>query len=331
MKAYIVRRLLVILPTLIGISLITFVVIQLAPGNPVFLKLRQAESAMGARNIPPEVIERTLKLYGLDQPIPVQYVRWLKRMATLNFGDSYKDQRPVRDKILEALPITLQLNIISLLLVYLVSVPIGVFSATHERSLVDKLLTVVLFILFSLPSFWVAMLLILFFGGGGYLNWFPIYGINSAGAEQLPLGAWILDRTWHLVLPVICLTYADLAALSRFARSGLIEEVRQDYVRTARAYGFAERVVVLKYAMRNSLIPIITLLGTILPGLFGGSVIIESIFSIPGLGRLGFEAILSRDYPLIMGILTISAFLTLVGLLISDILYAVVDPRVKYE
>jgi peptide/nickel transport system permease protein len=331
MRAYLIRRLFLIVPTFLGISIITFLVVQLAPGNPVFLKLRQAQNAMGARSVPQEIIEQTKKLYGLDKPLPVQYVRWLARLVTLDFGRSYKDQRPVRDKVLEVLPVTLQLNILSLLLVYLLSVPIGVYSATHQYSWPDRVVTLVLFILYSLPSFWVAMLLMLFLGGGRFLNWFPVYGISSDQAGQWPWYAWLVDRLWHLALPVFCLTYGGLAGLSRFARSGMIDVIRQDYIRTARAYGFSEKVVVFKYAMRNSLIPILTLLGALLPSLIGGSVIIESIFSIPGMGRLGFEAILSRDYPLIMGILSISAFLTLMSLIISDVMYAITDPRITFE
>ncbi|HOZ46125.1 MAG TPA: ABC transporter permease, partial [Candidatus Hydrogenedentes bacterium] len=163
------------------------------------------------------------------------------------------------------------------------------------------------------------------------LNWFPVYGVSSVGAEDLPWYRWLADRSWHLVLPVFCLSYGGLAGLSRYARGGMLDTIRQDYIRTARAYGFSEKVVVFKYAMRNSLIPIITLLATLLPGLIGGSVIIESIFSIPGMGRLGFEAVLSRDYPLIMGIMSVSAFLTLIGLILSDILYAIADPRISFE
>ncbi|HNR36984.1 MAG TPA: ABC transporter permease, partial [Candidatus Hydrogenedentes bacterium] len=164
-----------------------------------------------------------------------------------------------------------------------------------------------------------------------FLNWFPIHGLNSFGAETFTWPQWIADRAWHLALPVFCLTYGGLAGLSRFARAGMVEVIRQDYIRTARAYGFSEKVVIFKYAMRNSLIPIITLLATLLPELIAGSFIIESIFSIPGMGRLGFEALISRDYPLIMGILSVSAFLTLLGLILSDILYAIADPRIKFE
>ena len=320
-----------IVPTFIGISLITFLVVQLAPGSPVYLKLRRGEAALVSDRASQQIIEQTKKLYGLDKPIPARYVLWLGKLVRLDFGNSYKDQRPVRDKILETLPVTLQIEIIVVLLVYLISIPIGVYSATHQRSLSDYAITVVLFILYSLPSFWVAMLFIVFLGGGQFLNWFPIVGLSSFGAGTMAWPEWLLDRAWHLVLPVSCLTYGGLAGLSRYARAGMIEVIRQDYIRTARAYGFSEKVVIFKYAMRNSLIPIITLLATLLPDLIGGSFIIESIFTIPGMGRLGFEALISRDYPLIMGILSISAFLTLIGLILSDVMYAIVDPRIKFE
>jgi len=331
MRAYIIRRLLLIIPTFIGISLVSFCVIQLAPGNPVSMRLMKMQQSMSTDTIPDEVIQRTREMYGLDKPIVVQYGLWMKRLCTLDFGTSFKDGRPVLTRIGEALPITLQLNIIAILIVYLISVPIGVFSATHTGSRADTALTAGLFVLYSLPSFWVAMLLIYFLGNESYLNIFPIYGLSSPGAGQWPWYRWLADRTWHLVLPVFCLTYGGLAGLSRYARSGMVEVIRQDYIRTARAYGFSEKVVVFKYAMRNSLIPIVTLLGTLLPALLGGSVIIEKIFSIPGMGRLGFEAILSRDYPLIMGVLSISALLTLAGLLSSDLTYALVDPRIRLK
>lgn len=321
-----------IIPTFIGISLITFLVVQLSPGNPLLQKLRAGGQAGPATTaVPPEYIEQMKKLYGLDRPIHERYVIWLRRLATLDFGDSYKDQRPVLEKIGETLPVTLQINVLSLIVVYLFSVPLGVFSATHQGSRPDAVATFVLFLLYSLPSFWVAMLLMYFFGGGQHFDWFPIYGLSSQGADTWPWPRWLGDRIWHLILPVFCLSYAQLAGLSRYARAGMIDQIRQDYIRTARAYGFSERVVVYKYAMRNSLIPIITLLGTLLPALIGGSVIIESIFSIPGMGRLTFEAILSRDYPLVMGILSISSLLTLFGLVCSDILYAFVDPRIRFE
>ncbi|MCK5861477.1 MAG: ABC transporter permease [Candidatus Hydrogenedentes bacterium] len=329
MRAYIIRRLLLIIPTFIGISIVTFALIQLAPGSPIAFRLQGMEGTMKSDAATQEIIEQTKELYGLDKPVPVQYILWLGRLVRLDFGDSMKDQRPVIDKIGEALPITLQFNLLSLLLVYLISIPIGVYSATHPGTVRDSAITLFLFIIYSMPAFWVAMLLILFLGGGEYLDWFPIHGLQSRGAESFSLPMRFLDRLWHMALPLFCMTYGSLAFLSRYMRAGMLEVMRQDYIRTARAYGFSERTVIWKYAMRNSLIAIITLLGGLLPALIGGSIIIESIFSIPGMGRLAFEAVLSRDYPLIMGNVAMASLLTLAGLLLSDLLYVWVDPRIK--
>ncbi len=331
MYAYILKRLILIIPTFIGVSLITFAIIQLAPGSPVAFKLRGEGGAMRANIETEKIIEQTKALYGLDKPILVQYALWLGRMIRLDFGRSYKDQRSVMEKIAETLPITLQFTILETLLIYLIAIPLGTYSATHQRSISDQIITLLLFLLYSLPSFWVAMLLILFLGGGDWWNLFPVNGINSIDANQYTWFGWLLDRVWHMVLPLFCMTYAGLAGLSRYMRTGMLDAIRQDYIRTARAYGFSERIIVFKYAMRNSLIPIITLFAGLLPGLIGGSVIIETIFSIPGMGRLGFEAVLTRDYPLIMGVFTISTFLTLIGLVLSDVLYAIVDPRIRLE
>ncbi len=320
-----------IVPTFIGISLLTFALIQLAPGSPIAYRLRGLEGAMEADAATQAIIEQTKALYGLDKPIPVQYALWLSRLVRLDFGNSMKDQRPVMDKIAEALPITLQFNVLSILLVYLISIPIGVYSATHPGTKRDSTITLLLFMLYSMPVFWVAMLLILFLGGGEYLNLFPIHGLQSSDAASLPMHLRLLDRLWHMALPLFCMTYGGLAFLSRYMRAGMLDVLRQDYIRTARAYGFSERTVVWKYAMRNSLIAIITLLGGLLPSLIGGSIIIETIFSIPGMGRLAFEAVLSRDYPLIMGNVAMASLLTLAGLLLTDILYVLVDPRIKLE
>ncbi|MGA2025891.1 MAG: ABC transporter permease [Syntrophobacteraceae bacterium] len=333
MKAYLLKRLLQIVPTLLGITFITFVIIQLAPGNPAMLKLQmgKGQAELGNKAFSEQIIKQTKELYGLDKPLPVQYILWVKRIFTLDFGFSYKDHRNVWDKISERLPITIQLNIISIFLVYLIAIPCGIYSSTHEGSFTDKVLTVGFFFLYSLPSFWVAVLLIMLFGGGDFWDIFPVYGISSIGSETMSLLPWLIDRMWHLVLPIVCLTYGGLAYLSRLTRASMLEVIREDYVRTARAKGLSERVVIFKHALRNALLPLITLLAFLLPSMFGGSVIIESIFSVPGMGQLGFESVLARDYPVIMAITAISAFLTLIGLLISDILYAALDPRIKLE
>lgn len=333
MKAYLIRRLLQIIPTLLGITLITFIIIQLAPGNPALLKMQmgKGQAELGQKGVSEQIVQQTKELYGLDKPIAIQYLQWVERVFTLDFGTSYKDHRNVWDKIKERLPITIQLNIISIFLVYLIAIPCGVYSSTHPGTFTDNVMTLGFFFLYSLPSFWVAVLLIMFLGGGDFWDIFPIYGISSIGNETMQFLPWLIDRVWHLVLPIICLTYGGLAYLSRLMRAGMLEVIREDYIRTARAKGLSERVVIYKHALRNALLPLITLLAFLLPSMFGGSVIIESIFSIPGLGLLGFEAVLSRDYPVIMAITAISGFLTLIGLLISDILYAVLDPRIKLE
>jgi len=331
MIAYIIKRMLWLIPTLLGITIITFFIIKLAPGDPVELKLRAAEGTIKSEQMAQEVIEETRKLYGLDKPLHVQYLSWMKRVVTFDFGDSFVDHRPVMDKIKEALPITMTLNIISIFIVYLISIPLGVFSALHPKSIRDRIVMVVLFILYSLPSFWVAMILITYLGGGDYLNLFPIVGFSSPDADLLPWYDWVQNVAWHLVLPITCLTYGSFAFLSRFSRGTMLEVIRQEYIRTARAKGLKGYVVIWKHAFRNTAIPILTLMSTLLPALLGGSVIIEQIFSIPGMGRLGFQSILSRDYPVIMALATIQAFLTLLSLLIVDLMYVVTDPRVTFE
>jgi len=332
MRAYLIKRVLQMIPTFLGITFITFCIIQLAPGNPAMLKLQMAsQGEMADTAYAKQIVEQTKKLYGLDKPLPIQYLLWIKRVLTLDFGTSFKDHRKVLDKIAERLPITLQINVLSIFLVYVIAIPFGVYSATHPDTPSDRILTLLFFFFYSLPNFWVAVLLIMLFGGGDFWDVFPVYGISSINAESWPVWRQILDRLWHLALPVVCLTYGGFAYLSRLTRAELLEVIREDYVRTARAKGLNERVVIFKHAFRNALLPIITLLAFLLPAMFGGSVIIESIFSIPGMGQLGFEAVLSRDYPVIMAITTISALLTLVGLLLSDILYALLDPRIQLD
>ncbi|MCZ6638908.1 MAG: ABC transporter permease [Candidatus Dadabacteria bacterium] len=330
MRDYIFKRLLLLIPTLFGITLITFFIIQLAPGNPVERKL-QLDQGIQAEAITQQIVEETRKLYGLDKPIYVRYWIWVKQIATLDFGRSYKDHRPVINKIAERIPITLTLNIISIILIYLIAIPIGVYSAVAHGRFTERVSTFFLFMLYSIPSFWMAMILIFFLGGGDYWDIFPVYGILSPDAENYPFFKKALNFLWHIVLPVFCLTYGGLAYLSRFQKGSLLEVLREDFVRTATAKGLPRHIVIFKHALRNALIPIITILAGLLPAMIGGSVIIESIFSIPGIGQLGFESVLSRDYPVIMAIATISAVLTLIGILIADLIYVLVDPRISFE
>lgn len=318
------------IPTLLGIAIITFAVVHLAPGDPITLREQAASGSISSDQATSEVIEGTRALYGLDKPLHVQFFIWLKRMATLDFGTSFRDHRPVIEKIGNALPITLTLNILTIFIIYLVSIPAGVYAALKPKGFWDRVSTIIFMMLYSLPNFWVAMMLIVFFAGGDYLNWFPIVGFVSENAGKLPWYGWIANVAWHIALPVACLTYGGFAFLSRFTRATMLDVIKKDYIRTARAKGLTEWRVVMHHALRNALIPMLTLMGTLLPALLGGSVIIEQIFSIPGMGRLGFESVLARDYPVIMAIATISAALTLVSILLTDLMYAIVDPRITF-
>jgi peptide/nickel transport system permease protein len=260
-----------------------------------------------------------------------QFGKWLGRVITLRFGHSIRDGRPVGEKLGEALPITLLLSLLSMALAYLIAVPLGIHAAVRQGSLGERITTVVLFVLYSLPSFWVAMVLILLFGGVGLLDWFPIHGLASEGLEEATGWTWLGDRAHHLVLPIACLTYGSLAVISRYQRTAMLEVIRQDYIRTARAKGLGERAVIFRHALRNSLLPVITLMGLQFPYLISGSVIIERIFNIPGMGMMTFDAFLNRDYPVIIAVAVLSAVLTLAGLILSDLAYALVDPRIQLE
>ncbi len=325
MLHYALRRLLYIVPTLIGITIVTFLIVNLAPGDPVALINR---GEMDAR-ISPEAYNAMLRLYGLDDPIHVRYATWLKRLVTLDFGDSFLDHRPVIDKIMERLPNTVFLNVTSLVIAFALSIPLGLWAALHQHSRFDKLGGTALYVLYSLPEFWVALLLIMFFGVK--LGWLPFHGMQSVDAHKLGFAAYWWDRFLHAVLPTICLTYGSLAYLSRFARGSSLEVVRQDYIRTARAKGLDESSIVYRHVFRNTMIPMVTLLGLFLPTLISGSVIVESIFSWPGVGDLFFTAVRARDYPVVMGLSFITAIMVLVSTLIADLLYAWADPRVTYR
>ena len=330
MRSYLIKRLFLMIPTLLGISMISFLIIQLAPGDPAVMRLGSAGEGIRDQALAEQIIKETRALYGLDQPLYIQYARWLKRIVTLDFGDSLRDHRPIIDKLKERIPVSIQLSGTALVLAYLISIPLGIFSATHQYSKGERATTVFLFTLYSLPNFWVATMAIVYLGGGDFWDVFPVFGLQSVGAENWPLWTRIQDQFWHLILPITCMTYYTFAALSRYMRSSMLEVIRQDFIRTARAKGLNERLVVYRHALRNSLIPIVTLMADLLPALIGGSIVIETIFSIPGMGQLSFEAVLNRDYPMIMAIFTLSAMLTLVGILIADILYTVVDPRIAY-
>ena len=258
---------------------------------------------------------------------------WWK-LLHLDFGISHIDKRPVLEKLLGKVKYSLTLAVPSLIIAYIIAVPLGVLSAVKRNSMTDKVMSVVLFMLYSLPSFFVGTMLLVTFSKGSdfqWTQWFPTGGWQSPNFHQLTTIGKMKDVAWHLVLPMTCMTYGSFAALSRYARTGLLEVINADYIRTARAKGVSEKMVILKHAVRNGMIPVITLLGTVLPILIGGSVIIEVIFSIPGMGLMTYDAILNRDYNVIMAVQLISAVLVMAGVLLADILYAVVDPRISHS
>jgi peptide/nickel transport system permease protein len=321
MLIYIIKRTLLMIPILLGITVLSFGIMRLAPGGPAEAQMEFSAKASA------EARERLRKLYGADQPFYKQYATWLKKFVTLDFGEAFADGRKVKDKILERLPITLTINILSLGLVLLIAVPIGIMSATRQYSLLDRFTTVFVFIGFSTPSFWLALLLIYVLG----VQWgvLPISGIQSLDTTGLTFWGRLSDWAQHLILPVVISAFGGLASYSRFMRNSMLEVMRQDYIRTARAKGLSENTVIFKHALRNALMPIITILGLSLPGIIGGSAIMETVFSIPGMGLLMFQAVLSRDYNVAMGVLVPAAFLTMLGNFLADIAYAFTDPRVR--
>lgn len=316
------------IPTLLGITVMVFAISRAAPGDPVSLSMGPGGMMDAERAA--DVREARMKLYGLDKPVHVQYGIWLWRVVRLDFGDSIKHHRPVIELIKKRLPITLTLNIIAFVIIYAVSLPMGVLAAVRHRRFFDRASSVVLFVLWSLPVMWVGQMMIGYFCGPP-LNWFAPAGLSSNDAESMLFSAWIVDRLWHLVLPVFCLTYAGFAYLTKQVRAGMLDNLRADYVRTARAKGLSNWTVIFRHAFRNSVIPVITIMATLLPAMLGGSVIIEKIFSIPGMGLLAFEAVTTRDYNVIMAVATIGGVMNLVGLLFADIAYAMVDPRISFE
>lgn len=333
MATYIIKRLLLFIPTLIAITIVTFGISRLAPGDPAELKAGiGGESQVADRQVTEEIIQKIREQWHLDEPVWKQYALWVGGLVTLDFGRSFKDNKPVTDKILERVPVTLGMNIVSVLLAFVIAIPIGIYSASHPDTLTDRVSSTILFMLYSLPTFWVGTLAIIFLADPDYLGIIPPAGLFSNDySDDWSLMQKLGDLAWHLVTPILVYTYASFAFISRQMRGAMLETIRQDYIRTARAKGLNERVVLLKHALRNSLIPIITLMAGLLPGLIGGSVIIEQIFTIPGMGQLGFQALLERDYPIIMAILTISAVLTMLGVLIADLLYSVADPRIAFS
>jgi peptide/nickel transport system permease protein len=325
MLAYVTRRLLAMVPLLVGITIISFVVMHLAPGGPTDVMNWELAKAS------PEARERLRTLYGLDRPLLEQYGSWFQRSLRLDFGLSFSvDRRPVMEKIVERLPVTIMLNLFSLAAALAVALPVGVVSATRRNSRFDRVSTVLVFLFFCIPGFWLAQLCQIFFGL--QLGWLPISGLRSAiGFEGFTFLGKLADYGRHLLLPVCVGSLGWLAGWSRFMRSGMLEVIGQDYIRTARAKGLPERVVIARHALRNAVLSIITILGLSIPGLIAGSVIFETVFGLPGIGQLMWQSVMARDYPVVMGNLTLTAVLTLFGNFLADLCYLLADPRIALE
>lgn len=321
MSRLIIRRLVELLPLLIGITLLSFFVMHLAPGDPTALFIDP--------HVKPEELARLKANWGLDRPVIVQYFYWLKNVLVGDFGRSYLTGRPVIQEIMERIPATLLLMGSSLFLSLAIAIPVGVYSAVKKNSRFDRIFSFISFLGISIPSFWLALMLILLFSLT--LGWFPSFGMTNPLLKDAPWWIRLLDLQWHLALPVFALTFLSIAGLTRYQRAAVLEVLREDYIRTARAKGLPERIVFFKHALRNALLPLITLLGLSLPDLFSGAFIIETVFGWPGLGRLGVTSVFQRNYPLIMGIVVFSSILIILGNMLADMGYALADPRIRYD
>jgi len=334
MISYLTKRILWMIPMLIGISLVSFFIMHLAPGD-----VTSSESSFNPR-ASEESRQKLRELYNLDKPVIIQYSLWLKRIVQLDFGNSFAShQKPVlwerKDKsgnvtkglIQESLPITLMINLLGIFIIFSISIFLGTLSAVRQNTWVDRSITLFVFIGFAIPGFWLALLLMYWTGVSH--QWLPISGLHSPGFQNLSSFGQFIDLLKHLVLPVSISSLSGLAGISLYVRNGMLDILHQDFITTARSKGLKENKIVFIHALKNAILPLITIIGLSIPGLIGGSVIVESIFAIPGMGKLFYDSVLMRDFPVIMGILTIGSVLTLIGNLLADIGYAWADPRVR--
>ena len=325
MSAYLARRVAYAVLTFFGITIVTFTLIHSVPGDPVTFYIGKS----GTHGVPPAIVQAIKHEYHLDEPILAQYGWWLRGIFTLDFGPSVIDHRPAMDRILEKLPNTFALNFIAFALAALAGIPIGLWSASRSGHLFERGSSVVFFLLYSLPSFWVALLLMQFFAVRH--AWLPLFGMTSNDYLLMSTTARIADRLKHMILPALALTYAQLAFYARFTKAALTEVIHQDFITTARAKGVSGPAVLWRHAFRNALLPLVTLLGLTIPYLLSGSVIIETMFQWDGVGNLYLQSLLSRDYPTVLALTVVTAVVTLFASVLSDVLYAIADPRVRVE
>lgn len=347
MVQYIGRRLLMMIPTLLGITVLCFVVINLAPGSPIEQKLMAmrfggglgsssgAGSGSGAAatnyGVSQEVLDALKKQYGFDKPIHERYMIWLKNIVTLDFGESFSTEEPVTTLVASKFPVSLQFGIISLILTYIICVPLGIWKAVRDGSRFDTSTSVMLMILYSLPPLILGILLRVYLAGGQFVDWFPLGDLYSDNYMELTTWGKIQDRVMHFILPLTCYVVGNFTVITFLMKNSLLDEIKLDYVRTARAKGLDEKSVIYKHALRNALIPIATGLSSFLAVFFAGSIIIEQIFNLDGMGLLGYKAALSRDYNVLMALIFFQALLALVGRLLSDITYVLIDPRIDFS
>ncbi|PYC24517.1 microcin ABC transporter permease [Aquipseudomonas alcaligenes] len=357
MLAYIVRRLLLIIPTLLGILLINFIIVQAAPGGPVeqmIAKLEGFDAASGgatgrvsggggevsvagsnyrgAQGLDPELVAEIEKMYGFDKSAPERFWLMISSYAQLDFGESFFRDATVIELILEKMPVSISLGLWSTLITYLISIPLGIAKATRHGSAFDVWTSSAIIVGYAIPAFLFAILLIVLFAGGSYWDWFPLRGLTSGNFDELSLGGKILDYFWHLALPVTALVIGSFATLTLLTKNSFLDEIGKQYVVTARAKGLTDRRVLYGHVFRNAMLIVVAGFPSAVLGIFfAGSMLIEVIFSLDGLGLLGFESIVNRDYPVVFGTLFIFSLFGLVAKLLSDLMYTLIDPRIDFE
>jgi microcin C transport system permease protein len=343
MQAYFIRRLLLIIPTFLGITLMSFLIMHIVPGGPIEQAIMQIRfggqggegSSVSAKftssTLTNDAIEQMRKDYGFDKPVSVRYGLWLWNILHLNLGTSYAYGDPVWDVIKHRLPISLYFGSLGFLLTYLVCIPLGIMKAIHHRRAFDTVTSIMVFVGYATPGFALGIILLVLFGGGSFWNIFPLGGFVSDNFADLPFLSRVWDLIHHTILPVICYMISSFATLTILMKNSLLENLNQDYVLTAFSKGLSSRTVVYKHALRNSLIPIATGFGHFISIILAGSFLIEKVFNIDGIGLLGYTSLVDRDYPVVLGILVISSLLGLVGNILSDVCYLLVDPRIEFR
>lgn len=336
MKKYIIKRIILMFPTILGITFVVFLISNLTPGGPLELELARlrgvaSEKGASVRQISAEEVELLKKKFHMDKPIPIAYLYWLKDISTFNLGESRLHSRKVSELIIEKLPISLTFGFSGFFLSYLICIPLGIFKALNHGEKFDLISSFIIFFTYSIPVFALAMLLLYVFASGELLSIFPLGYETSDDYNYLNSWGKIQDRFEHMFLPVLCYVMGSFALLTLLMKNSLLEQISKEYVRTAIAKGLSFREAVMRHALRNALIPIATGFGNNLSLIFAGSLIIELVFNIDGMGLLGFQAVTERDTILMMGLLLVQSFIMLAGNIISDISYVLIDPRIKFD